>query len=626
MDETTERIIAFLRAQGAAEHDHAGGRSLLSHLMETAEILRRWDQPAVLQHAALLHSVYGTEAHRRRLLAPVRRGEVRQVAGAEAERLAMLFAITPRRPLFAGTYRWAAGLPTYGGLDGDEPAAERSELDALIVLHMANLAEQARARDGSPVPWLVRLGRLAELLVDSDAMAAPPFLAGLMDLRDEDEALLGRAYRAGIADADPSRVALAAAVCPAVAEPCVWLAALETEAATAAGWAQQAERRLRSLGTAWDKRLEYAEWLELSERLQQPDGRRLPAPGAGGDPRRLYAAMVEPARPAGPQRCRPARGRAGSGSGPGLDRFARYIEGLAQAAGGRRQMVYPDLPSRPWHDPTAFPVAAYLQSHFAEISAELLSLDPARFQSESERIGRSGEWDVIFLYERGRRHDAVCAACPVTTRGIEGSETVRTLAGLIYVSRMRGGTHIAPHRGPTNLRLRCHLGIAVPAGDCAIRVGGETRRWTEGQCLVFDDHFEHEAWNHTGEDRIVLIVDLWHPDLTGAEIRLLEGLHAYADAAARRLARYWQTNATAAAQKSPPSPPPQSPPSPPPSPSPSPHPPPSPPPSPSPHPPPSPSPSPNSPPTRSSPRPSPAPSAEPTSRVESNPPPPKPLK
>jgi aspartate beta-hydroxylase len=121
------------------------------------------------------------------------------------------------------------------------------------------------------------------------------------------------------------------------------------------------------------------------------------------------------------------------------------------------------------------------------------------------------------------------------------------LAGLIYVSRMRAGTHIAAHRGPTNVRLRCHLGVTVPPGDCAIRVGDETRRWVEGECLVFDDHFEHEAWNHTEADRIVLIADLWHPDLSAAEIRLLEGLHRYADAAARQLNRYWSSNAVARA-------------------------------------------------------------------------------
>ena len=153
---------------------------------------------------------------------------------------------------------------------------------------------------------------------------------------------------------------------------------------------------------------------------------------------------------------------------------------------------------------------------------------------------------MAFFYERGRRHDELCAACPVTTTGIEAYSAVRTLAGLIYASRMTPGTHIQPHQGPTNLRVRCHLGITVPDGDCAIRVGEETRRWEEGRCLVFDDHFEHEAWNHTDQDRIVLIVDVWHPGLSAEEVRLLEDLHRYAEGHARRLNRYWAKNEAAA--------------------------------------------------------------------------------
>jgi aspartyl/asparaginyl beta-hydroxylase (cupin superfamily) len=86
----------------------------------------------------------------------------------------------------------------------------------------------------------------------------------------------------------------------------------------------------------------------------------------------------------------------------------------------------------------------------------------------------------------------------------------------------------------------------VPEGDCAIRVGHETRRWEEGRCLIFDDHFEHEAWNHTQEERIVLIVDLWHPDLTATEVELLTGLQEYALAHAHRLGRYWSANVEAA--------------------------------------------------------------------------------
>jgi hypothetical protein len=69
---------------------------------------------------------------------------------------------------------------------------------------------------------------------------------------------------------------------------------------------------------------------------------------------------------------------------------------------------------------------------------------------------------------------------------------------------------------------------------------------------VFDDYLEHEAWNHTGQDRVVLIVDLWHPGLSPTEVRLLEGLHGYTDAYARRLQRYWTANEAAVATPHPP--------------------------------------------------------------------------
>jgi aspartate beta-hydroxylase len=48
-------------------------------------------------------------------------------------------------------------------------------------------------------------------------------------------------------------------------------------------------------------------------------------------------------------------------------------------------------------------------------------------------------------------------------------------------------------------------------------VGGETHAWEEGRCITFDDTFEHEAWNHSGRDRVVLILDSWNPDLSEAE-------------------------------------------------------------------------------------------------------------
>jgi aspartyl/asparaginyl beta-hydroxylase (cupin superfamily) len=232
----------------------------------------------------------------------------------------------------------------------------------------------------------------------------------------------------------------------------------------------------------------------------------------------------------------------------GRQRFHRYVETLAAAEGSAGRGVYPQLNSQPWFDPSDFPLVSYLESHFEAIRDEILALE-SRYQRESERIKRAGDWDVVFMYERGRRRDDVCDACPVTTLGIESHSTMRTVTGLIYASRMRPGAHIQAHRGPTNLRVRCHLGIKVPGGDCAIRVGDHSQQWRDGQCLVFDDYFEHEAWNHTEEDRIVLIVDLWHPGLSATEVRLLEGLHTYTYQNARQLTRYWSSNAQAEANR-----------------------------------------------------------------------------
>ncbi len=72
-----------------------------------------------------------------------------------------------------------------------------------------------------------------------------------------------------------------------------------------------------------------------------------------------------------------------------------------------------------------------------------------------------------------------------------------------------------PHVGPTNTRLRAHLGLSVtPAMSVGMRIADETATWVEGELLIIDDSFEHEVW-HDGDEaagaRLVLLVDLWHP-------------------------------------------------------------------------------------------------------------------
>ena len=86
----------------------------------------------------------------------------------------------------------------------------------------------------------------------------------------------------------------------------------------------------------------------------------------------------------------------------------------------------------------------------------------------------------------------------------------------VLFSLLRPGTRIRPHHGFTNARLICHLPLIVP-GECALRVGNQIHPWREGELVVFDDSMEHEAWNLSKELRVVLLFDIWRPELTDAE-------------------------------------------------------------------------------------------------------------
>jgi beta-hydroxylase len=82
-----------------------------------------------------------------------------------------------------------------------------------------------------------------------------------------------------------------------------------------------------------------------------------------------------------------------------------------------------------------------------------------------------------------------------------------------FFSILAPGKRLPPHRGPYKGVLRLHLGLLVPQPRerCGIRVANEVRHWDEGKALIFDDTFEHEAWNETGGVRVVLFVDLVRP-------------------------------------------------------------------------------------------------------------------
>jgi aspartate beta-hydroxylase len=128
----------------------------------------------------------------------------------------------------------------------------------------------------------------------------------------------------------------------------------------------------------------------------------------------------------------------------------------------------------------------------------------------------------MFLYgARGVRNEDLCRACPTTAKLLDEIPLCKAF-GFAMFSGMEPHTHIAPHCGSSNLRLRYHLGLDVPEPDRSwLRVGTEKRGWREGKAMAFDDSFQHEV-EHAGErPRVVLVVDVWHPSLGADDIAVL---------------------------------------------------------------------------------------------------------
>ena len=79
------------------------------------------------------------------------------------------------------------------------------------------------------------------------------------------------------------------------------------------------------------------------------------------------------------------------------------------------------------------------------------------------------------------------------------------------------GTTIKPHYGVSNVRHVVHLPLLVP-GDCALNViGAGEHHWREGELMMFDDTYQHEAWNRSDSTRVVLLMDCWNPYLSEVE-------------------------------------------------------------------------------------------------------------
>src|SRR5215813_625528 len=157
-------------------------------------------------------------------------------------------------------------------------------------------------------------------------------------------------------------------------------------------------------------------------------------------------------------------------------------------------------------DTSQFGFVNDLEAAWREIRDEYLALPEDSFEPWVQREMYGEGWSVYGIYAFGRRIDAAIHACPRTAAALDAIPGLTT-AGF---SRLAPGTHIRPHVGWVRTVYRSHLGLVAPEG-CGMRVGAEARSWRVGECMIFDDTVEHEAWNRSDHTWVVLLFDFLRP-------------------------------------------------------------------------------------------------------------------
>lgn len=207
-------------------------------------------------------------------------------------------------------------------------------------------------------------------------------------------------------------------------------------------------------------------------------------------------------------------------------------------------LAVPELPAIPFFERAQVPWLERLEAAFPQVLAELrmalaeraqpfvpyVANPPGTALNQWAALDHNRDWGALFFWRHGQRDMTTCRTLPLLAQLVDSLPLLR-IAGRgpnAFLSRVAPRTRIPPHHGVTNARITVHLPLIVPPG-CFLRVGSETRTLEAGKAWAFDDTIEHEAWNDSDEERIILIIDAWNPLLSPEECAHLTALLAVYD-------------------------------------------------------------------------------------------------
>ncbi len=177
--------------------------------------------------------------------------------------------------------------------------------------------------------------------------------------------------------------------------------------------------------------------------------------------------------------------------------------------------LFSAVPSTPYLDVKLFPQLATLRENWQVIREEAQAL------FNSGQIRRSDEYDDLAFnsfFKTGWKRfylkwydeplPSAVSLCPRTVELVKNLPGINAAMFTVLAPKSKLGRHRDPFAGS----LRYHLGIVTPNSDaCRIIVDGETYSWRDGQDVMFDETYLHEARNDTDVSRIILFCDVERP-------------------------------------------------------------------------------------------------------------------
>lgn len=177
--------------------------------------------------------------------------------------------------------------------------------------------------------------------------------------------------------------------------------------------------------------------------------------------------------------------------GDALTRMGRHDEAMEVYADGVKNGLFLSkyqrslynvkrLKGQPWWTPEETGHSKqlnFIQQNWKKIRDEAMALLNSKglFKDEAENLRDVGDWKQFEMYSRGRQMQKNCAKAPITCGLVDKfTAASKCRRGQVKFSVMEPSTHVWPHCGPTNCRLRAHLGLKVPK-HTSIRVAEQVR-------------------------------------------------------------------------------------------------------------------------------------------------------